>query len=44
MAEYKEGSMDIREQVRTYNGFWRFWKILFSVIAVVLLYLAARYT
>jgi hypothetical protein len=40
MAEHKHGEMDITEQKRTFDGFLRFWAILFGVSAFILIFLA----
>lgn len=40
MAEHKHGEMDITEQEKTFEGFLRFWVILFGVAALILIFLA----
>jgi hypothetical protein len=38
--KYEPGKMDITEQERTFEGFIRFWVILFGVAALILIFLA----
>ena len=39
-AEYVPGTMDITEHMRTFEGFIRFWVVLFGASAVILIFLA----
>jgi Bacterial aa3 type cytochrome c oxidase subunit IV len=38
--QHVPGTMDITEQERTFEGFIRFWVILFGATAVILIFLA----
>ena len=42
MAEHKQGSMDIREQEKTFNGFLKFasWVVVISLGALVFMALS----
>ncbi len=39
-AEHDHGTMDITEHQRTFEGFIRFWVILFGATAMILIFLA----
>jgi uncharacterized membrane protein len=38
--EHQHGTMDVTEQERTFEGFIRFWVLLFGATAVILIFLA----
>jgi hypothetical protein len=40
MADYKHGEMDITEQKKTFEGFMKFWVVVFGAAAAVLIFLA----
>ncbi len=40
MAEHKHGEMDVTEQKRTFEGFMKFWVIVFSASIGILIFLA----
>lgn len=38
--KHEHGSMDIREHEKTFEGFIRFWVVVFGVSALILIFLA----
>jgi len=40
MSDHQHGKMDITDQEKTFEGFIKFWIVLFGVSAAILIFLA----